>query len=223
MASKDESKESHKKTDKNNNKEAPTQLVKEVLVHENKWVKYYFDEVKSQSNKDSTKWFNHRYNRVVQKDGIPGSVVLALNESKEIAFVRQYRYPTDSWELELPRGFGEENIDGITNAKKELAEEMNCEISKDGKIECIGEINENSGLVYNAARYYLCTNIKPLSDKSKLKSIIDDHDIEFEGIEEKVFIPYGKVKQLIKNGTIKDAFTLVALQLALVHNPKLFE
>ena len=218
MASKDNNQESE---NKNDNKDAPTQLIKEVLVHGNKWMKYYFDEVKSQSNKDSTKWFNHRYNRVVAKDGKPGSVILALNEAKEIGFVKQYRYPVNSWELELPRGFGEPNIDGVTNAQKELAEEMKYEVSKDGKIECIGEINENSGLIANAARYYLCTNVTPMSEKNKIQSILED--TEFEGIEEKIFIPYSRVKELIKNGKIRCAFTLVALQLALVHNPKLFD
>ena len=248
----------------------PTQRTQEVLASANKWLKFYFDKVKTYKGKDSEtgkeEFIEHRYNRIVLNDGVKGTVVVPINSNKEIGLMNIFRYPVNSWSWEFPRGFGtvesSKEMDPAENAKKELGEEMGVRIPKGEKMIYLGEMFENSGICAGIARVYLALNVvplpnennkdtqsqnptssndsddknnsdnKPIHDEKEEKvqlsmkkrdsvlAIIEKEDVE--QIEKNKFVSYKEFQEMVKNGLIKDALTLSALQLAMCYDPQLF-
>lgn len=102
--------------------------------------------------------------------------------------------------IEFPRGFienGESHIDG---AERELREELNL-VSVNSYL--LGELVTDSGLITDNVRAVIC-EVKNTSQLSLQSS---------EGVISCDYYTYDEVIELVKNGKVKDNFTLASLML----------
>ncbi len=102
--------------------------------------------------------------------------------------------------IEFPRGFienGESHIDG---AERELREELNL-VSVNSYL--LGELVTDSGLITDNVRAVIC-EVKDTSQLSLQSS---------EGVIGCDYYTYDEVIELVKNGKVKDNFTLASLML----------
>ena len=173
--------------------------LKERLVYsdlENKWVKLYFDDVRFKDGHIS------RYNRIVEGSTGRGVTVIPKDENGCIMLVKNYRYPIEKWQWELPRGFAENNSTNLQNAQRELMEETGLESRKISKI---GEIYPNSGILSTINEVFLAEELTANNQKT---------DASDDAISETRFFSKDELVKIVKDGSLSDGITLCALYLA---------
>lgn len=167
-------------------------LVEEVLDYENPWIKVFYDRVRFPGGKEG------RFTRIASRPG--GVVILPVTEDGRICLIHLFRYPLGSWQWELPRGFGEDGVEPLDNAKKELFEELDATTES---WELLGTIHSNSGTTSGEVSIFLAkdlpTELAPSKDES---------------IEEFRLLSVTELDQWIAAGKIRDSFTLSAVALA---------
>ncbi len=130
----------------------------------------------------------------------PGaSVVIPLNENKEIYMVRQYRKPIEKVTLELPAGKLDEGEDPKTCAERELGEETGL---KAAEIRHLISVHSTPGFSNEVLHMYLATGL----------SEGDAHSDEDEFVSSEKY----KLNELIKmimRGEITDAKTIIGILL----------
>lgn len=177
------------------------------VVAENKYV-YFIEDLVEASNKFGDK-IQYTYFRIVSKKQLNGGVNVVvlgliknrkLGEINNIVLVNQERHATGLYELALPRGFGESNINGEDNALKELKEETGyIGIRKDTRY--LGKTYTDSGLTNSLVYFY----VVPIVDK-----VINDFEVE-EAIENVQLLSIKDTWEKIEIGNITDSFTIQAL------------
>jgi ADP-ribose pyrophosphatase len=124
----------------------------------------------------------------------------ALGTVGDIVLVRQERHATGTRELEIPRGFGENNVAAEVQALRELEEET----GYSGEyVEYLGRTNTDSGITDSAVSFYVVA----VTHKSAARPEIT------EAIETVRIMSPDAIWDAIAERTIKDAFTLQALAL----------
>ena len=126
-----------------------------------------------------------------------GACVLYVEDGK-VLLVRQYRYAYGESIYEIPAGKLEPGEDPIFAAFRELEEEAGV---KAGRLELLYINYPTPG--YTNEKIY----IYRAYDGEKAAPHLDDD--EFLEVE---YIPLDKVKQMLKNGEIRDGKTIIALQ-----------
>lgn len=130
----------------------------------------------------------------------PGSaVVLPVFADASFALVRQYRHPARKHLLELPAGSLEPGENPEIGARRELEEEIGVTA---GKIEKLAEFYVSPGFLAEKMHLFLATELT----ESK-QNLEDDEILTIEKF------PLVKIPDLILNGTIEDAKTIVGLSL----------
>ncbi len=172
-------------------------LIKERLISKNPWIEHYYDDVEFPNG------VKGKYNRIVESNGIPGTVIIPRNQLGEIGLVHIFRYPVYQWIWELPKGFGESDISNIDNAHKELLEETG--YVADNMIS-LNSFYANSGLMATRINVYLALK---LHLEKKFKSTDE------EAIDRFRFFKYSEILNCIKEGAFLDGISLSAL--ALLH------
>lgn len=132
---------------------------------------------------------------IVEHSG--GACVLYV-ENENILFVKQYRYAYGEEIYEIPAGKLEKGEEPYRTALRELEEETGI---KANRAELLFTVYPTPG--YTNEKIY----IYRVYDGVKTKQSLDEG--EFLDVE---WIPQAKVKEMIKNGEIKDGKTLIALQ-----------
>jgi ADP-ribose pyrophosphatase len=128
----------------------------------------------------------------------PGATcILAVSDQKEIIMVRQYRYSVSRSLLEIPAGKLDIGEDPLLCAQRELEEETGCRAKQ---WTFLSEYFSTPGFSDERMFLYLA------EDLSFAESHPDPD--EFVKVER---IPVAQVKQMILDGHIQDAKTLVAL------------
>lgn len=123
--------------------------------------------------------------------------ILALNSNNEVLLVRQFRFGTNSIELEIPGGVIEKNEEPIKAAIRELEEETGyiaTEISQ------IGVVNANPAIQTNKCYTFLARNIKPTGHTH----FDPDEMIEHE------FASLNQCKNYIEQGKITNCYIIAA-------------
>lgn len=128
----------------------------------------------------------------------PGGVaVAALDDSNNVLFVKQFRYPYKEVVLELPAGKLEKGSGPLENGKRELLEET-------GVIGysyiSLGQIYPSPGYTSEIIHLYAC------KIKSQNKQALDEG--EFLNVEK---IPLSKAVEMVLNNQIPDAKTQIAV------------
>jgi 8-oxo-dGTP pyrophosphatase MutT (NUDIX family) len=165
----------------------PWKKLSSKIVHENPYYKVRQDKV---IKPDGSKG---EYNVVVRVDSV---FIIAVNKKKEVCLVDLYRYTTKMRSLEIPAG----STDGqkpLLAARRELKEETGLTAKKWKKI---GEIQASNGIMDTLGHFFLATGLTKTAA----------HKQREEGIYGTKMLPFKKIKQLIRQGKINDAYTIVA-------------
>ena len=131
----------------------------------------------------------------------PGSaVILPAFDDGTVGFVRQYRHPAVKYLLELPAGTLNDRERPETGAARELEEELGIVA---GRLEKLAEFFVSPGFCEEKMWIYLATDLTPTAQKLE-----DDELIEI------VRLPIERALQMITDGEIEDAKTIIGLLLA---------
>jgi ADP-ribose pyrophosphatase len=131
----------------------------------------------------------------------PGSaVILPAFDDGTIALVRQYRHPAVKYLLELPAGTLNDKERPEEGAARELEEELGVVA---GKLEKLSEFFVSPGFCEEKMWLYLATELRETAQRLE-----DDEKIEV------VRVPVGQALQMITDGDIEDAKTIIGLMLA---------
>lgn len=131
----------------------------------------------------------------------PGSaVILPVFDDGTIALVRQYRHPARRDLLELPAGTLNDHEPPATGAGRELEEELGLIA---GRLEKLSEFFVSPGFCEEKMWLYLATDLTETAQRLE-----DDEAIEV------VRLPIERALQMITEGEIDDAKTIIGLVLA---------
>lgn len=102
-------------------------------------------------SKNSTQFKYYPYERIIPTCG--NGVVMVTRHNNKFLMLKQYRHAPRKVQISFPRGYGEEGILSVDNAKKELFEEIGAtEISEPI---FIGNIAPDSGLTSSCVSVYI--------------------------------------------------------------------
>ena len=128
------------------------------------------------------------------------AVILPAFDDGTIAMVRQYRHPAVKFLLELPAGTLNESEQPEEGAARELEEELGV---RAGKLEKLAEFFVSPGFCEERMWLYLATDLTDTEQRLE-----DDELIEV------VRLPIDRALQMISDGEIEDAKTIIGLMLA---------
>lgn len=138
---------------------------------------------------------------VVHRSDTSTLIIESTNHS--ILFLKQYRFPTNSYGWELPMGGIETDEESIDAASRELSEETGISI----QLRKLGEFHPAPGLTPQKV-FVFCGEISDL----EVQKVIDFNE-QVDEIIERRFFSYEEISSMIKNGEISDGFTLSSLSL----------
>ena len=139
---------------------------------------------------------------IYQRDVVhhPGSaVIIPLFPDKTVALVKQYRHPALRYLLEAPAGTLEEREAPEIGAARELEEELGLVA---GRLDLLSKFFVSPGFCEEKMWVYLAT------DLSDSKQNLDEDEII-----QVVKIPLEEALEMISDGEIEDAKTIIALLL----------
>jgi ADP-ribose pyrophosphatase len=128
------------------------------------------------------------------------AVIVPVFEDKTVALVRQYRHPAEKYLLEIPAGSLEKGENPETGAVRELEEEIGVTAEK---IEKLTEFYVSPGFLAEKMFVFLATGLTEVGQKLEEDEILSIERLSFP-----------KAFDMIRNGEIEDAKTMVGLILA---------
>lgn len=131
----------------------------------------------------------------------PGSaVIVPVFVDETVALVRQYRHPARKYLLEIPAGSLAPGEDPQAGAERELEEEIGVRAAR---VEKLTEFYVSPGFLSEKMHVYLATDFT-----ESRQNLEDDELLRVERI------PLRACAELIKNGAIEDAKTMIGLTFA---------
>jgi len=131
----------------------------------------------------------------------PGSaVILAAFEDGTIALVKQYRHPAVKYLVELPAGTLNDRERPEVGAARELEEELGVVA---GNLEKLAEFFVSPGFCEEKMWLYLATDLTPTAQR-----------LEEDEMLEVIRLPIDRALQMVSEGEIEDAKTIIGLLLA---------
>jgi ADP-ribose pyrophosphatase len=128
------------------------------------------------------------------------AVILPAFDDGTVALVRQYRHPAVRYLLELPAGTLNDMEDPAAGAARELEEELGLVA---GRMEKLCDFFVSPGFCEEKMWLYLATELTETQQRLE-----DDEMIEV------VRLPIERALQMISDGEIEDAKTIIGLMLA---------
>jgi ADP-ribose pyrophosphatase len=137
------------------------------------------------------------YNRIFGRGELAGGKGVAVlpKFEEKILVLKQFRHPTRSWECEIPRGYAEPNITALAQAKTEILEEIQGEITE---LHDLGFVNENTGSVAFPVSLFMA-ELNRVGKANKKESIKEIFWLSVKDFED-----------WISSGKISDGFTIAA-------------
>lgn len=141
----------------------------------------------------------------------PGSaVIIPAFPNGTVALVRQYRHPVVRYLLEAPAGTLNRGESPEEGAARELEEELGFVA---GRLEKLSEFFVSPGFCEEKMWIYLATEMTPTEQRLE-----DDELLEI------VRLPFQQALEMITDGEIEDAKTIIGLMLAAPHlGPSMLE
>jgi ADP-ribose pyrophosphatase len=131
----------------------------------------------------------------------PGSaVILPVFADYTVALVKQYRHPAVKYLLEAPAGTLEKDETPELGAARELEEELGVVA---GRLEKLTEFFVSPGFCEEKMWLFLATELTETSQR-----------LEADEILEVVRVPFSEALEMITDGEIEDAKTIIGLMLA---------
>jgi NUDIX domain-containing protein len=174
------------------NHDHPYKTITSKTVYKNPWIRIREDKIIRPDGKEGI------YGVVESQDSV---MVVVLSDKKEVYLVYAYRYPSQSWNWELPGGGGD-GEDAVTASKRELVEETGI-IAEDWTL--LGKTCVCNGLMTEYQSTYLASNLSMTGQKSA-----EDAAIVSQG----KFYSWPKIHGMIHRGEINDGQSLTGLYLA---------
>jgi ADP-ribose pyrophosphatase YjhB (NUDIX family) len=167
----------------------PIATIVENVVYENTFVRVYDNPVRFPDGSAG------RYLRIIESAGRPGVAALAVADAR-IALVHTYRYPTQSWEWGIPRGFANTD-DPYRSVRQELREEI---AAAPTHLEPLVTVHSNSGLLAGQVHIYLARYAKPTTAPLDIREIAAIR-----------WVTLDELLKEINNRPVNDAFTVAAV------------
>jgi len=128
----------------------------------------------------------------------PGAAAMVpLADSDEVLLVRQYRYATGGWLLEVPAGKLDRGEDPEACAVRELEEEVGM---KPAKVIPLGWIWTTPGFTDEKIWLYLCRDLRPAQQDLQDDEVLT---VESRSLEEAI--------EMVRQGEICDSKSICAL------------
>lgn len=124
-------------------------------------------------------------------------IVAAVNDEGAVLMARRHRFILDSWVWELPGGYVEIDEDLNAAAGRELEEETGW---RAGRVEHLVTFQPMVGSADAANHVFMATDVEKISD-----------DLDVNEATEVRWIPIDEAADLIKNGEIVGAASVVAI------------
>jgi ADP-ribose pyrophosphatase len=164
----------------------------ERLVYENRFLRLYDDEVRFPNGDSGT------YVRATWRS--PYSVaVLAKTANQEYVLIRQYNYARGDWLIQVPKGMGDDGLDPLGTARKELLEETGYDA------ECFSILRTmyvDPGLISNPMFLVLAKGAKWMKPPERERA---------EAISGVLIVDQSTVRDQAWLGQITDVVTLLAI------------
>jgi 8-oxo-dGDP phosphatase len=165
-------------------------------------------------------WMTVREDSVIRPDGRPGiygvvlirpSVgILAVDNSKRLALVSQWRYTLGKMSLEIPTGGSEEGESLLFAAQRELAEETGLEAAHWSPL---GSIDNSNGVTTDVSHIFRASGLVPLPGG---KGHQGDEEIEL------VWMPFGTALERVLAGEITESVSVAGILKAALRFPELW-
>jgi ADP-ribose pyrophosphatase len=131
----------------------------------------------------------------------PGSaVIIPVFADDTVALVKQYRHPAVRYLLEAPAGTLNDRETPDVGAARELEEELGLIA---GRLEKLSEFFVSPGFCEEKMWVYLATELTPSTQR-----------LEDDEILEVLRLPFSQALEMISDGEIQDAKTIIGLMLA---------
>ncbi|WP_299032905.1 NUDIX hydrolase [uncultured Anaerococcus sp.] len=150
---------------------------------------------------DTVELENKRYSKREIVDHQKGVGIIAFDGDNKLWMVSQYRKAIDKVTLEIPAGLVDPGELPIETAKRELQEEVGFYPEK---ISYLFDMHASPGFTNDKLSFFVAEDLK----ESKLEQ---DED---ENVESKSY-PVEELYQMVENGEITDAKTIIAIFYAL--------
>jgi ADP-ribose pyrophosphatase len=163
------------------------ETISSTLLQKGKSFSFYHDRVKLPNGKESER-------NIVKH---PGAVSIIAVQDDEIILIKQYRYATGKYLLEIPAGTLEENEDPFKCAVRELQEETGFAASSWNRLfQCYMVPGYSDEILY----FYLAEGLTYVGNRPD-----EDEDISIQryGFEE--------VLSMIESNEIEDAKTIIGV------------
>jgi len=131
----------------------------------------------------------------------PGAVgIIPVTDDGEIILVKQYRYPVSEVTLEIPAGKLDRDEEPIATAKRELKEEVGI---IEARLSLLSAFYTTPGFCDELLYLYLAKDFN-----------IVENDLDDDEFLEIVSISLKDAMGLIRDGSIKDAKTIIGIMMA---------
>ena len=127
-----------------------------------------------------------------------GAVVGVAIYNGRYVLLKQYRHSLRDFQFAFPRGYAEDGLSAEQNIRKELFEELGCQVSKS---EYLGSVVADSGVCGQKVSVFRCMITEPVLKRN------------YEGIEQIYMFTSNELQQMIRDGKISDGYTLAAFGL----------
>lgn len=134
------------------------------------------------------------FERLIPTSVGSSAVAVPVCEGRYI-LLRQFRHAMRSFQYAFPRGFGEDGLSAVENARKELREELHASSLEE---RVLGKVVANSGISGDQTTIVLC----------RINGFSTDYG--YEAIESTLALTSNEMEQWIASGKITDGYTLAA-------------
>jgi ADP-ribose pyrophosphatase len=158
------------------------------VVHADPWVMMVVDPVVMPDGRLG------RYGRLVTTIDAEGVAVLPVTADGRVLLLRHWRHATQSWHLEIPRGFGEIGASSERQAEAELSEELDVS----GVMVPLGHLHPDTGMLASRVALFAA------------RVAADARPAHREGLASVVEMTTAHFEDAILDGQVTDPFAICA-------------
>ena len=126
-----------------------------------------------------------------------GAAVVAIDEEERVCLLRQYRHAAGDWVWELPAGKCDGDEAALLTAQRELEEDAGLRAAD---WRPLGEILTTPGFCDEVIHLFLARQLRPVPARPETHEVFERH-----------WIPLRKAQEWARNGTLRDAKTVIGL------------